>query len=163
KRGHPEELYLTLARLAGALCTFSLNAHPRDLPLYNHDDLTSCFEGLEASLRQNLNALLPVNVISVPLTAPDNSTTPFYSAAITDQRCLGRSQWVLAVDSSMDEAEVIVKTPELIKICSKEFIVKLVQRALPGLVLTHLSPPPNAIRTRLETQYFGIRKSGPCW
>src|SRR5262249_31404425 len=113
--------------------------------------------------RQNLNALLPVNVISVPLTAPDNSTTPFYSAAITDQRCLGRSQWVLAVDSSMDEAEVIVKTPELIKICSKEFIVKLVQRALPGLVLTHLSPPPSAIRTRLETQYFGIRKSGPCW
>src|SRR6185437_9202331 len=29
KRGHPEELFLEMSRLAGALCTFSLDSHPR--------------------------------------------------------------------------------------------------------------------------------------
>ena len=38
KRGHPEELFLELSRLAGALCTFSLDSHPRTLPLYDHDE-----------------------------------------------------------------------------------------------------------------------------
>ncbi|HTS61150.1 MAG TPA: type VI secretion system baseplate subunit TssK, partial [Candidatus Acidoferrales bacterium] len=32
KRGHPEELYVELARLGGALCTFALDSHPRALP-----------------------------------------------------------------------------------------------------------------------------------
>ena len=40
---------------------------------------------------------------------------------------------------------------------------RLVRRALPGLALTHLAVPPPAIRTRLETQYFGLSRSGPCW
>ena len=39
KRGHPEELFVEMSRLAGALCTFALDSHPRDLPLYDHDNL----------------------------------------------------------------------------------------------------------------------------
>ena len=30
KRGHPEELFVEMSRLAGALCTFALDSHPRD-------------------------------------------------------------------------------------------------------------------------------------
>ena len=37
--GHPEELFLELSRLAGALCTFALESHPRSLPLYDHAHL----------------------------------------------------------------------------------------------------------------------------
>ena len=29
--------------------------------------------------------------------------------------------------------------------------------------LTHLAVPPPAIPARVETQYFGISRSGPCW
>ena len=43
KRGHPEELYLEMSRLAGALCTFALDSHPRDIPPYNHDRLDETF------------------------------------------------------------------------------------------------------------------------
>ncbi len=43
KRGHPEELYVEMARLGGALCSFSLEAHPRDLPVYDHENLSECF------------------------------------------------------------------------------------------------------------------------
>jgi type VI secretion system protein ImpJ len=160
KQGHPEELYLVMARLAGALSTFHLATSPRDLPLYTHDDLTSCFESLDKAIRRHLDVFLPVNVTSIPLRAVDKN---FYSAVITDKRCLGRSQWVLGVDSTMDESALIAKAPELIKICSGQYISKLVERALPGLPLTHLATPPNALAVRPQTQYFGIRKSGPCW
>ncbi len=44
KRGHPEELFVEMSRLAGALCTFALDSHPRDLPLYDHDNPSDCFE-----------------------------------------------------------------------------------------------------------------------
>jgi len=40
---------------------------------------------------------------------------------------------------------------------------ELVKRALPGMALTHLAVPPAAISTRVETQYYGISRSGPCW
>ena len=31
------------------------------------------------------------------------------------------------------------------------------------MALTHLPVPPAAISTRVDTQYFGISKAGPCW
>ena len=58
---------------------------------------------------------------------------------------------------------MIRKTPELIKICSEEFVKKLVQRALPGLTLTHMTVPPRAISASVETQYFQVTRQGPCW
>ena len=55
------------------------------------------------------------------------------------------------------------KTPELVKICSEEFVKKLVTRALPGLTLTHMPVPPRAISAQVETQYFLLTRQGPCW
>jgi len=51
----------------------------------------------------------------------------------------------------------------LVKVCSQEFIGKLVQRALPGLTMTHLQSPPTAVSPKVEYQYFSLTKSGPCW
>ena len=57
----------------------------------------------------------------------------------------------------------MARTPQLIKVCTPPFVRELVQRALPGMALTHLPIPPPAISTRVETQYFGISRTGPCW
>jgi type VI secretion system protein ImpJ len=40
---------------------------------------------------------------------------------------------------------------------------ELVKRALPGMALSHLPVPPPAVSARVETQYFGLNKGGPCW
>jgi type VI secretion system protein ImpJ len=53
--------------------------------------------------------------------------------------------------------------PRLVKICSKEFVPKLVARALPGLTLRHLPVPPPAISPRVDMQYFAMDKAGACW
>ena len=43
------------------------------------------------------------------------------------------------------------------------FVPKLVARALPGMAMRHLPVPPPAVNARVDFQYFGIDKAGPCW
>jgi type VI secretion system protein ImpJ len=160
KRGHPEELYVELARLGGALCTFALDSHPRALPLYDHQHLDECFEALDLHIRTHLETIVPTNCLSIPLK---RTRDYFWEGDITDQRVLGRSRWVFALHSPAGEAAVIARTPQLVKVCSSQFVAELVKRALPGCALTHLPVPPPAISARVDTQYFGISKAGPCW
>jgi type VI secretion system protein ImpJ len=63
----------------------------------------------------------------------------------------------------VSEPELIARTPQLVKLCSKQFVPQLVNRALPGLALTHLPVPPSAIPVRADCQYFSVSRTGPCW
>lgn len=160
KRGHPEELYLEMLRLGGALCTFALDSEPRSLPLYDHDRLDECFAGLDRHIRNHLEVIVPTNCISIPLQPAGNY---LYFGEITDARCLGRSQWIFAIRAGLGEAELISRTPQLIKVCSRQFVPELVKRALPGMPLIHLPTPPAAVSPKVEFQYFSLGKAGPCW
>jgi type VI secretion system protein ImpJ len=157
---HPEQLFVQMLRMAGALCTFAMDAHPRELPLYSHLDLAGCFGALDHYIRTHLETVVPTNVISIPLQKAANY---FYEGEVTDQRCLDSARWVFSIRSATGEVEVISKTPQLVKICSKLFVPKLVERALPGMAMTHLPTPPSAISAQVDAQYFSINRSGPCW
>jgi type VI secretion system protein ImpJ len=160
KRGHPEELYLQMARLAGALCTFALDSDPRDIPGYDHDNLDRTFGALDEHIRRRLEFVVPTNCVAIPLQPAEKY---FYEGDIADQRCFNRSRWILGIRSSAGEVEVMTKTPQLVKVCSALFVPELVRRALPGLALTHLAAPPPAVPAKLEFQYFSVSKGGPCW
>ena len=160
RRGHPEELYTEMLRLGGALCTFALESHPRDLPLYDHRELDRCFGDLDLHIRTHLETIVPTQYIAIPLV---KRADYFYEAEVTDQRCLDRSRWIFGIQCDVGEVDVIAKTPQVLKICSKEFLPQLVKRALPGLPLTHLSVPPSAIPAKVDYQYFSVTKTGPCW
>jgi type VI secretion system protein ImpJ len=160
RHGHPEHLFSELLRLGGALCTFGLDSSPSTLPLYNHLNLEECFEEMDRHIRDHLEMLAPSNCVSIPL-AP--GAKYFYNGAITDSRCLGRSRWIFGIQAPIGEANLISATPQLVKLCSSRFIGELVKRALPGLTLTHLPSPPAAISPKVESQYFSVTKSGPCW
>ena len=160
KQAHPEELFLELSRLAGALCTFKLGSHPRALPEYDHRSSSACFDALDRHIREHLEITVPSNCLTIPLASSDGS---FYDGNISDSRCLGRSRWVLAVRSPVGDADLMTKAPRLIKICSSRFVRELVKRALPGLSLTHLPVPPAAISGGVDKQYFTISRSGPPW
>lgn len=160
KRGHPEELYLEMARLAGSLCTFAMESHPRETPLYDHDRLGETFAALDQHIRRHLETIVPTNCIPIPLTPGEKY---FYEGEVTDQRCLNRSRWILAVRAASGEVDIITKTPQLVKVCSSAFVPQLVRRALPGMALTHMPTPPPAVSARVDFQYFSISKGGPCW
>lgn len=160
QRGHPEELYREMARLGGALCTFAMESHPRMVPAYNHEKLDECFNALDDHIRRHLEIIVPTTCIPIPLT---KSQDYFYTGDVLDQRCLDRARWVFAINSRIGEAEIIQRTPNIVKVCSNKFIGELVRRAVPGLALTHLKVPPPAISARIDTQYFGVSRAGGCW
>lgn len=160
RRGHPEDVYLEMLRLGGSLCTFALDSHPRELPLYNHERLDECFGALDDHIRRRLETIVPTQYIEIPLT---QRAEFFYEGSISDQRVLDRSRWIFAIHSKAGEVEIISKTPQIVKLCSKQFVPQLVKRALPGLPLTHLPVPPPSIPGRVDHHYFSVTRSGPCW
>jgi type VI secretion system protein ImpJ len=158
---HPEQLYLLLAQLAGALCTFSLGTHPRDLPGYDHDDLERCFTDLERTIRAQLDVVLPSDAIRLDVRS---SEPTLYVAAVPDQRCFGTAaHWYLGVRSTLPASEVIARTGRVVKVCSAKFIARLVREAYPGLGIEHVPVPPAEIAPRLGTQYFAVQRTEPCW
>jgi type VI secretion system protein ImpJ len=157
---HPEVLYTEIARLAGSLCTFALQSHPRDLPAYDHQALEDSFRSLERHVRAHLDVVLPENCVVVSLQAAEPY---FYRGDVLDRRCLERGHWYLGIRSSGGAGELASSVPRLVKVCSAEHIAKLVARAYPGLDLTHVPAPPSAISPRVGTQYFQIARTGPCW
>ncbi len=157
---HPEQLYLEFARLAGALCTFALDSHPRSLPSYDHERLGECFGELDRHIRSHLEVIVPSGYTTIPLTP---SATSIFRGTIGDRRCLGPSLWVLGLRSSVGAAKIVRGVPQLLKVCSDQHIERLVREAYAGLVLTHLPTPPAGIAPRNDMQYFRIEQSGPCW
>ena len=134
RAGHPEELYSAMLSLSGALTTFSRNIHPRDLPLYDHDDLGACFTDLDEKLRVLLETVVPSNFVSLPLKLVQPS---IYATSIDQDKYLVNTKLYLAVNAEMNQADLINKTPHLLKVCSANHIEHLVRQALPGVPLTH--------------------------
>lgn len=160
RRSRPEQAYAELARLAGALCTFALDSHPRALPAYDHDRLGECFAALERHIRAHLELVVPTNCVSITLS---RTRKMLHTGKVADQRCFGPSRWVLGVRSRAKPADLIRDVPTLVKVCGGQHIVRLVSSGLPGLGLEHLTAPPSAIPRDAATQYFAIDRAGPCW
>jgi type VI secretion system protein ImpJ len=160
RRSHPEEVYRDLARLAGALSTFSLESTQDEIPPYRHLDLTSTFRELDVLIRHYLEIVAPSNSITLQFRKADSY---IYAAEVKDERCLRRSRWVLGIRSSLTDSVLLRQTPALVKVCSAEGVAKLVQRALPGLELMHLPVPPAALHAQADMHYFSISLSGACW
>ena len=157
---HPQELFREMSRLGGALCTFGLEVHPRSLPGYDHRDLGSCFAALDEHIRRHLEIVMPSKAIKIPLKPVESF---LYNGELNDERCIGPARWILEIQSPIGEADLIARVPKLTKMCSARFVLELIKRALPGLPLNHLSVPPPQIAARVESQYFAVNRSGPCW
>jgi type VI secretion system protein ImpJ len=162
RTAHPEQLYTELARLAGALCTFSLDADARALPAYDHDQPDVSFHALDRHIRRSLEVVLPSNCLSVALRQTEPN---YYRGNVPDARAFQRAHWYLGVRSSAGQGAVVANVPRLVKLCSGEHIAKLVQRAYPGLGLTHVPAPPGEISPRIGTHYFGVEMdpAQPCF
>ena len=160
RRGHPEALFEAMLSIAGCLTTFSTTVHPRDLPKYEHDDLSPCFEDLDYKIRLLLETVVPSNFISLPLRMVMPS---IYATVLSDDKYMTNTRMYLAIRAETSEADLISKVPYLVKVCSANHIEHLVRQALPGVPLTHTPRPPSAIPMKLNYQYFSVSQSGVAW
>src|SRR5258705_2913764 len=159
RHAHPEQFYLALSRLAGALSTFATETSLDELPDYDHRNPGHAFRALDAHIRKHLELVVPTNTVALTFTPGD---AYIQEADVLDERCLRRARWVFGIRANLGEADLIDGVPRLIKVCSARFVPELVRRALPGLTLLHLPVPPSGIRTEADKQYFAIDLSGPC-
>jgi type VI secretion system protein ImpJ len=158
--GHPEALFSAMLQLAGSLTTFSQKVHPRDLPVYEHENLGGCFTELDEKLRLLLEAVVPSNFVSLPLKLVSPN---IYATSIDRDEYLRNTRMYLAVSADTGAADLIGRAPNLVKICSGDHIELLVQRALAGVPLIHSVSPPTAIPLKLNYQYFSLSQSGGPW
>lgn len=159
---HPERLYVELSRLAGALCTFATDSHPRSLPAYDHDAPEACFTDLERHIRTHLGVVVQAAAIAMPiaLTAPT-----LHSGPVPDARCYGPSRWILGVRAANAATAhaLAAQVPAHLKVCSAKYVLEIARRGYPGLAIAHLATPPAAVGPRSDTAYFTLERKGPCW
>jgi type VI secretion system protein ImpJ len=108
RHGHPEALWTAMLRLAGALCTFSLDQKSWDFPHYHHNDLSDCFTALDGRIRTLLEKVLPSKYVSIPLRQTKPSV---WVGAITDDQYFKNSSFFLALTAQIGDDEVTSRVP----------------------------------------------------
>jgi type VI secretion system protein ImpJ len=156
----PEMLFNEFSDLAGALTSFSSKIAPRDLPAYNHEQLGSCFGELDRLIRLMLETVVPSNFVALPLKMIRDT---IYAASIDKDAYFEGSRFYLAISADIRDAELIERTPQLLKACSATQLETLIRNALPGLRLTYVATPPRSIPVKLRHKYFSIEQAGPVW
>jgi len=154
----PENFYAILARLAGALMTFSTATTLADLPAYDHHKQDAVFDTLENLIRDLLTTIIPSRVIPIDLEQNNSSS---WSGQFKDDRLLSGADYYLSVHASLPAWQLIEQFPKLCKIGCPDDIDHIVNAALPGIALRAVQRVPAAIPVRLENQYFALDSSDP--
>jgi len=160
KKGHPAQLYEAMLGLAGALTTFSAEAEPEDLPAYDHRDPGPSFRSLDDAVHRLLATVIPRRHASLAMREIESS---IYAAALDEDRYLQATDAFLAVRSDADEAELIRKLPQLVKVSSGDRLERLIKQALPGVPIHHLPDPPSSLPVKLDYTYFRLEQKGEDW
>lgn len=156
---HPERVYQELARLAGALLTFSLEHEIGVIPLYQHDDLSNTFLPLFRLLNRLLETSLPSRVIAIDMER--DLRLHQWIARLHDPRLREGADFWLSVRSSLPAAQLYNQFPQLCKAGSPDDVNQVVNIALNGIPLKAQTHVPAAIPLRLENQYFSLDLNHP--
>jgi type VI secretion system protein ImpJ len=157
---HPERLYMEMAQLAGKLMTFTPDRHPKDIVRYEHEDLYLTFSQLAQEIRDLLETVIPTRCVPIPLEKVRES---LYAGRILDDRLLKEASFYLGVRADIPEGQLIERVPRVIKVSSRDTIDVVIGSALPGVTLTHASPPPAPIPLRPKFHYFALDSNGMFW
>ncbi len=162
RRAHPEDLYTELARLAGALCTFSLRSEPGSVPSYDHDRPEGTFHALDRFIRQHLEVTLPTTCEKVEIK--QRNLPSVYTGSVRDEMMQDDAQWILGVRSKEALARVVNAASTKVKFSSKADLPMLVRTSgMAGLKLEHLTRPPRELAPRVGWEYFLIKRTGSLW
>ncbi|MBZ9613435.1 type VI secretion system baseplate subunit TssK [Rheinheimera maricola] len=158
---HPSDLYFSMLSVAGELSTFmKSNRRPASFPLYNHDNLTSCFEALINDIDSSFNVVLEQIASQIELSKPKNNIR---AARLSHKALLENGVLILAVAANIPEETLRTELPAQIKIGPGEKIFTLVQSALPGIPIRLLSHVPSEIPYRSGYCYFELDKMSSLW
>ncbi|MDO4641981.1 MAG: type VI secretion system baseplate subunit TssK [Neisseria sp.] len=160
RQTHPETLFVNLSKLCADLMTFLPARKVGDLPIYQHNDLASCFSKLFFHLRKSLSIVLEQRAIRIPLDIRDESLRV---AQTPDQSLLDKASFILAVKSDMPNEALRQRIPTIVKIGTVEKVKELVAFHLPGIRVHSLSVAPRELPYHSGYVYFELDKKTDMW
>lgn len=152
---HPERLYTEMVRLAGALMSLVFERHAKDLPRYEHQDLYNTFRQLDFEIRDLLERVDPKRYVPIPLV---QERPALYVGRVNDEALLREAEFFLAVGATIPENKLIERVPFAIKIADRDGIDVVINNALRGVSITHVTPP-GQIPTRQGLHYFRLDRN----
>jgi type VI secretion system protein ImpJ len=157
---HPERLYAVLARLAGALLTFSTTETLQAIPAYDHRTPEPVFAELEELIRALLDAVIPSRVVPITL---ERLRTSMWRGLINEDRLTEDVDYYLSVRAAIPAHVLLEQVPALCKMGAPDEVEQVVNSALPGIPLRPVSRLPAAIPVRIENQYFAVDSTHPAF
>lgn len=157
---HPERLYGVLARLAGALLTFSTTETLQAIPPYDHRTPEPVFAELESLIRTLLDTVIPSRVVPIALERIRGTA---WLGKINDERLVEGADYYLSVQSGLPAHVLLEQLPRLCKAGAPDEVEQIVNSALAGIPLRTMSRLPAAIPIRIENQYFALDSAHPAF
>ena len=165
---HPWVYYGVLRQLVGELSTFSeqvsatgeLFDGTRVLPIYDHQNLWTCFSDVHTLITGLLNRIIigPEHVLRLK-----RDVDYFASEDIPVNVFDGRNVFYLAVKTDDEPDKTIQSILTIAKLSSPEHIGTLISRALHGIKLEQSMIPPPGLPRRPNVFYFKIDNNSPQW
>ncbi len=160
-RLHPERLYREMVQLVGELSTITSSTRQCPvLPEYLHRDQYKSFSPIVEHLRECLNWIADVNVVSIPVVHMRGGT---YTASVADLHLFNTARFILAVKARVSSEDLVSRFPKQITISSKSKLKDLVQAQGQGIELKTLVNIPNSIPMHENHVYFEMRQENALW
>jgi type VI secretion system protein ImpJ len=156
---HPEEVYLALAGLMGALCTFAADADPASIPKFNFAQLGNVFEVLFARVL----ALVSVDSAPVFTEIPlERRPDGMFVGKFPEPR-LGNHEFFVAVRSALPEPVVRERVPQLMKVAGWRHIAEVVKQARHGVRAEIEWTPSSSLPVKPGLCFFRLKREGNFW
>ena len=152
---------MSLAALAGMLCTFTAELHPKDLPAYEHRSLAATYTGLHTTLSRLLEVGFRSKAVRIDLEKRDGQ---LYVGRFADPRLLeAGANLFLGVRAEVEEQRLIQDFPMKVKIASLDKIDFLIAQALRGVPLNFSRVTPAALPVKSNFLYFQLDSNSEAW
>lgn len=160
---HPESLFNTLLSLAGELSAYSSDAayNPREFPVYDHSDLSTCFNRIAELLDAALGGVQPTRNYRQLQLRPIRDN--LFEAQVTDEE-LSKADLILSATSEdVPESRLASELPSMLRIASPDVIDGVLQAYTRALPIEHTNRLPVGMPEDALSSYFRLVRSGPYW
>jgi type VI secretion system protein ImpJ len=164
---HPWWVYGMLRQMIGELSSFSdgVNVMGRTenetlrLSKYSHGNLWQCFHEAQLLVTRLLDEITAGPEYMIQLLYDGT----YFATEMTPQMFEGRNRFYLVFETEEDPQTVLTSMENIAKLSSRETLPILIARALPGIRLQHLQPPPQELPRRTNAAYFQIDHHSDQW
>lgn len=155
----PEKAYVHLGQLIGQLCTMAADADPTTLPKFIYTDLGAVFEPMFQRAAALIGSAIQARSHEIPLTRrPDG----VYVGQASGPDIM-RSDFFLAVQTSLPDQQIRERLPRLMKISSTNQIGALMHSAVTGAPVELEYRPPSALPIQPGTHWFRLGRAPEFW